>query len=408
MSSNTRWTCSTTSPGTRRSGQRRSVPSARRSRSTPGPAFRAPSTARFATCRPRPCSACKPVTTTSMSASATRSSASSCRISWSTTSAREMPESTPRTRCTGPTGCAPPPAGAAIFRGVGGFHPAAGELGKDPDGDRQPEIHRVFGPFYKTELFVGAGMGYHSNDARGTVDHAKSRAIRRRRRVRRHCWCARAAREVGVRTKVVPGLDSSVSAFLPAPGFGAVLRRRYRHHRGRACRASAPASSSPTIIARPPGSTSTPIWRSRGPGFSASMRLKNALYQSLAGFPQAQIGNAPGNFVYNAPWMVASAGITLGEKTGWFSALRWRYISSRPLTEDGVFQSPPLNDINGAVGYPVRQRLAHPARRAQSAELDDRPGDLRLWRAAHQRQPVRHVLSATAPRPCRRRSARTA
>ena len=36
--------------------------------------------------------------------------------------------------------------------------------------------------------------------------------------------------------------------------------------------------------------------------------------------------------------MVASAGITLGEKTGWFGTLRWRYISSRPLTEDNVFQ----------------------------------------------------------------------
>jgi opacity protein-like surface antigen len=49
--------------------------------------------------------------------------------------------------------------------------------------------------------------------------------------------------------------------------------------------------------------------------------------------------------------MVASAGITLGEKTGWFSSLRWRYISSRPLTEDGVFQSPPVNTINADVGY---------------------------------------------------------
>jgi opacity protein-like surface antigen len=75
------------------------------------------------------------------------------------------------------------------------------------------------------------------------------------------------------------------------------------------------------------------------------------LYQSLAGYPQAQIGNAPGNFVYNAPWMIASAGITLGEKTGWFSALRWRYISQRPLTEDGVFQSPAMNLINASVGY---------------------------------------------------------
>jgi hypothetical protein len=39
------------------------------------------------------------------------------------------------------------------------------------------------------------------------------------------------------------------------------------------------------------------------------------LYQSLAGFPPAQIGNAPGNYVFNAPWMVASAGITLGEQS---------------------------------------------------------------------------------------------
>ena len=49
--------------------------------------------------------------------------------------------------------------------------------------------------------------------------------------------------------------------------------------------------------------------------------------------------------------MVASAGITLGGETGWFSTLRWRYISSRPLTEDGVFQSPPVNTINARLGY---------------------------------------------------------
>ena len=85
--------------------------------------------------------------------------------------------------------------------------------------------------------------------------------------------------------------------------------------------------------------------------FVGSIPRNGSCYDSLAGFPQAQIGNAPGNFVPEAPWMVASAGITLGEKTGWFSTLRWRYISSRPLTEDGVFQSPPVNTINGRVGY---------------------------------------------------------
>ena len=49
--------------------------------------------------------------------------------------------------------------------------------------------------------------------------------------------------------------------------------------------------------------------------------------------------------------MVASAGITLGEKTGWFGALRWRYIGARPLTEDDVFRSPPTSIFNGHIGY---------------------------------------------------------
>ena len=85
-------------------------------------------------------------------------------------------------------------------------------------------------------------------------------------------------------------------------------------------------------------------------GFSATAMAYTSNWNSPAGFPQAQIGNAPGNFIPEAPWMVASAGITFGEKTGWSSALGWRYISSRPLTEDGVFQSPPLNTINANVG----------------------------------------------------------
>jgi hypothetical protein len=49
--------------------------------------------------------------------------------------------------------------------------------------------------------------------------------------------------------------------------------------------------------------------------------------------------------------MVASAGITVGEKTGWFGALRWRYLGSSPLTEDNAFRSQPTSVFNGRVGY---------------------------------------------------------
>ena len=76
-----------------------------------------------------------------------------------------------------------------------------------------------------------------------------------------------------------------------------------------------------------------------------------ALYASLAGFPAAQIGNSPGNYIPGAPNMIASAGIKLGEKTGWFSALRYRFFGPRPLTEDNAFVSPATGLLNGQLGY---------------------------------------------------------
>jgi opacity protein-like surface antigen len=192
-------------------------------------------------------------------------------------------------------------------------------------------------------------MGYHSNDARSTTltqvpgdsatpEGATPFLVRSR------------GAEIGVRTKAIPDLDSSVSLFyihqdselffdgdtgdtvagLPSQRTGVEFTNDYRPFSWMHIDADLALS------------------RARFLGYDETQA---ALYQSLAGNPQAQIGNAPGNYVYNAPRMVASAGITLGEKTGWFSALRWRYISSRPLTEDGVFQSPPFNVINAGVGY---------------------------------------------------------
>ncbi len=76
-----------------------------------------------------------------------------------------------------------------------------------------------------------------------------------------------------------------------------------------------------------------------------------ALYASLAGYPAAQIGNAPGNSIPGAPNIIATAGIRFGETTGWFSGLRYRYFGPRPLTEDNAFVSPSTGILNGQVGY---------------------------------------------------------
>jgi opacity protein-like surface antigen/outer membrane receptor protein involved in Fe transport len=212
-----------------------------------------------------------------------------------------------------------------------------------------PKFTSVFGPFYKTEFFLGAGLGYHSNDARGVVT-SQVPGDPSTPQSGTPFLVRSAGAEVGARTKIVPGLDSSISLF-------ALRQNSELFFDG---------DTGTTVPGPPSLRTGIEITNNYQPvswvRFDADLALTRArfigpdtaqqeLFDSLAGFPQAQIGNAPGSFIPEAPWMVASAGITLGEKTGWFSTLRWRYISSRPLTEDGVFQSPPVNTINGRVGY---------------------------------------------------------
>jgi len=183
-----------------------------------------------------------------------------------------------------------------------------------------PKLRVVFGPFYKTEFFLGAGMGYHSNDARGvTATEVPGDPMQPQGAV--PLLVRSRGAEVGVRTQAIAGLDSSVSLF--------VLDQ--------ASELFFDGDTGDTTPGRPSRRTGIEFTNDYRPVSWAHLDADLALtcarflgfdsaqeqiYQSLAGFPQAQIGNAPGNFVYNAPWMVASAGITLGEATGWFGALR--------------------------------------------------------------------------------------
>jgi outer membrane receptor protein involved in Fe transport len=225
----------------------------------------------------------------------------------------------------------------------------ANNSGKSSAAMAGPKFTMVVGPFNKTEFFLGAGTGMHSNDARGTTIteeptdpgmklSASPLLVRTE------------GTEVGVRSKVIPGLDSSVSLFLldqdseivfngdagdtsasrPSRRYGVEWTNTYRPKSWLALDADLAAT------------------HARFLGYDSDQA---ALYASLAGYPQAQIGNAPGNYIPNAPDMVASAGITLGEKTGWFGGLRWRYLASSPLTEDNAFRSPATSIFNARVGY---------------------------------------------------------
>ena len=78
----------------------------------------------------------------------------------------------------------------------------------------------VVGPFNKTEFFFGAGYGMHSNDARGAtiteepVDRVANPTAVSSPLGASPLLVQTKGAEVGVRTKVIPGLDSSVSVFI--------------------------------------------------------------------------------------------------------------------------------------------------------------------------------------------------
>ncbi len=211
-----------------------------------------------------------------------------------------------------------------------------------------PKFGVVLGPFARTEFFVNAGEGFHSNDARG-VTITESPTDGSPLQASPFLVKTRGA-EVGFRTGIIPKLTSSLSLFLldsaseivfsgdagdteasrPSRRYGVEWTNDYR----------------PLSWLRLEGDLAVTHARFRGDDPEQA-----ALYASLAGFPQAQIGNAPGNYIPGAPSMIASAGIRFGENTGWFSGLRYRYFGPRPLTEDDAFVSPATGLLNGQLGY---------------------------------------------------------
>jgi outer membrane receptor protein involved in Fe transport len=222
--------------------------------------------------------------------------------------------------------------------------------GKVASAIGSPKFAMVFGPFNKTEYFFSAGAGFHSNDARGVTITEEPTDPTTKLGASPLLVRTKGA-EVGVRTKIVPGLNSSVSLFILDQASEIIFN----------------GDAGDTSVSRPSQRIGVEWTNDYRPiswvGFDADFAATRArfvggfdlaqegIYQSLAGYPQAQIGNAPGNYIPGAPAIVASVGVTLGEKTGWFGALRYRYLGPRPLTEDDAFISPATGLVNGQVGY---------------------------------------------------------
>jgi len=192
-----------------------------------------------------------------------------------------------------------------------------------------PKAGLVLGPWYRTEFYANAGYGLHSNDIRGatiTVDpNDKTTPLERVPLLVR----SRGA-ELGIRTKPIDGLTSSLAVFV--------------------------LDFDSELLFVGDAGTTEPSRPSRRVGIEWTNQYKPLPWltvdldvaQTHARFTDF---DPAGSRIPGAPAWVASSAITLGGDTGWFGALKARYFGPRPLIEDNSVRSQSSLIFNARAGY---------------------------------------------------------
>ncbi len=192
-----------------------------------------------------------------------------------------------------------------------------------------PKAGIVLGPWYKTEFFGNAGYGLHSNDIRGaTIAVDPSDKVTTLDRV--PLLVRSRGAELGVRTKAIEGLTSSVAVFVL--DFDSELLFV--------------GDAGTTEASRP----------SRRVGIEWTNKYKPAPWLAFdldLAYTRARFTDfdPAGDRIPGAPAWIASGAVTFGNETGWFGALKARYFGPRPLIEDDSVRSLASLIFNARVGY---------------------------------------------------------
>ena len=205
--------------------------------------------------------------------------------------------------------------------------------GKVGAGTTSPKISMILGPWEKTEFFVNFGEGFHSNDARGTTVHLTPREREPIDPVTPLVKTRGA--EVGVRTELVPGLQSSMALWK--------LR-----------------SASELVFSGDAGDTSA----SRG-SYRSGIEWNNhyianqwLLFDLDLAYSRSRYTehDEAGDHIPGAIGKVASFGATIVDVGPWSGAFQMRYFGPRPLIEDDSKRSATTAIAYARLGYKITPR----------------------------------------------------
>jgi outer membrane receptor protein involved in Fe transport len=202
--------------------------------------------------------------------------------------------------------------------------------GNVTSGIASPKASFVFGPWYKSEYFVNAGTGFHSNDARGVtikVDPKSGDAVDSATPLVRSTGA-----ELGARTEAIPDVQSSLALWYLKLNSELVF-----------------VGDAGTTEAGRPSQRYGVEWNNRWrplPWLFADLDVAWNHARFTESAPE-------GNSIPGAPNEVISAGLAVDHYGPWSGAVFVRYIGSYPLIEDNSVRAAASTVVDAQVGYEI-------------------------------------------------------
>ena len=200
----------------------------------------------------------------------------------------------------------------------------------------QPKGSLILGPWAKTEFYLSAGRGFHSDDVRGVFQTLPLEGIPGVSH-RTPLLAKSDGEEIGLRSNPLPALNIQLAVF--EIEFASELT--YDQDMGMD-QAQAPS-------------------KRRGVELSAQyrpfawMELNTDLAATKARFETgvpASYG-LNGLYIANAPDFIGSFGILVDRVGPWYGGLQWRILGAYPLNPDNLVRSPGYSEVNVDVGYKI-------------------------------------------------------
>lgn len=203
--------------------------------------------------------------------------------------------------------------------------------GSETDFLASPKLTAVFGPWAKTEISIGAGMGFHSNDGRGAVTRLDPVSGDPADPV--DPLVRSEGAEIGIRTLAVPGLQSSLTFWMLDIDSELLF-------------VGDAGSTEASRPSRRYGVEFANYWTvNPWVTLDADFSLSHARFRNE---------DPAGNHIPGSVRSVVAAGVSLRDpsaESGFFGSLRVRYFGPRPLEESNTQRSSDTLLMNAQAGW---------------------------------------------------------